>query len=433
MVARDALVKVEAGAYSHIAVPAMLRGSGLAPRERAQVTDLVYSTLRQQRRLDDLIARASKRRIARLDPPVRAVLRLGAQQLIAGVPPHAAVGETVAAAPARARGYVNGVLRSLTRLGPPWPEPESLAVALSYPDWLVERLGDELGAEDAHAALAAGNERGAVTLRPNSLRTDGAKLMAELVAAGATVTRGELVPEALIVRAAGDPATLPAVAKGRATPQDQGSQAVVGYLDPQPGERVFDVAAAPGGKATAIGERVGKEGRVIAGDTHAGRLRLVGRAARRLGLSTVDLVVADGRNSPVRDASCDRVLVDAPCSGLGVLRRRPEARWRIDPDAIAGLAVLQLELLVAAARAVRPGGVLVYAVCTLTRAETSEVGARALELLEDFTPIEPPGAPWRPWGPGALLLPSAAGTDGMFVLGLRRGPEAGAGELRVGV
>jgi 16S rRNA (cytosine967-C5)-methyltransferase len=170
---------------------------------------------------------------------------------------------------------------------------------------------------------------------------------------------------------------------------------------------------------------VGKEGRVIAGDTHAGRLRLVGRAARRLGLSTVDLVVADGRDSPVRDASCDRVLVDAPCSGLGVLRRRPEARWRIDPDAIAGLAVLQLELLVAAARAVRPGGVLVYAVCTLTRAETSEVGARALELLEDFTPIEPPGAPWRPWGPGALLLPSAAGTDGMFVLGLRRGAEAG--------
>jgi len=437
MVARDALVKVEAGAYSHIAVPAMLRGSGLAPRERAQVTDLVYNTLRQQRRLDDLIARASKRRIARLDPPVRAVLRLGALQLMSGVPAHAAVGETVAAAPARARGYVNGVLRSLTRLGPPWPEPASEAVALSYPDWLVERLGDELGAEDAHAALAAGNERGALTLRPNFLRTDADTLMAELVALGAEVRGGELVPEALIVRGAGDPATLPAVARGRATPQDQGSQAVVRYLDPQPGERVLDIAAAPGGKATAIGERVGKQGRVIAVDTQAGRLRLVGLAARRLGLATVDLVVADGRHAPVREASCDRVLVDAPCSGLGVLRRRPEARWRIDPDAIPSLADLQLELIVAAARAVRPGGVLVYAVCTLTRAETSEVAARALQLLEGFRPLEPPGKPWSPRGEGALLLPSAAGTDGMFVLGLRRSVQARSERtpagLRVGV
>ena len=426
MVARDALVKVEGGAYSHIAVPAMLRGSGLAPRERAQVTDLVYSTLRQQRRLDDLIARASKRRIARLDPPVRAVLRLGAQQLLAGVPPHAAVGETVTAAPTRARGYVNGVLRSLTRLGPPWPEPESEAVALSYPDWLVDRLGHELGPEDARAVLVAGNAPGALTLRPNVTKTDADALMAELVAGGATVTRGELVTDALIVRGAGDPATLPSVAKGRATPQDQGSQAVIRYLDPQAGDRVLDVAAAPGGKATAIGERVGKRGRVIAADTQAGRLRLVGVAARRLGLATVDLVIADGRHPPVRDASCDRVLVDAPCSGLGVLRRRPEARWRIDPETIPGLADLQVELLIAAARSVRPGGVLVYAVCTLTKAETSEVAERALERLGTFSPLAPPGEPWRPWGPGALLLPSAAGTDGMFLLGLRRDAEPGS-------
>jgi 16S rRNA (cytosine967-C5)-methyltransferase len=336
------------------------------------------------------------------------------------------VGETVAAAPERARGYVNGVLRSLTRLGPPWPEPESLAVALSYPDWLVERLGDELGVEDARATLEAGNERGSLTLRPNLLRTDAETLMAELVTAGAEVTRGTLVSNALIVRASGDPATLPAVAKGRATPQDQGSQAVILYLDPQPGERVLDVAAAPGGKTTAIGERVGNTGRVVAGDTQAGRLRLVGLAARRLRLSNVDLVIADGRHPPVRDASFDRVLVDAPCSGLGVLRRRPEARWRTDPDAIDGLADLQVELVIAAARAVRPGGVLVYAVCTLTKAETSEVATRALDLLEDFTPLAPPSAPWRPWGAGGLLLPSAAKTDGMFVLGLRRAP-AGSG------
>lgn len=420
MVARDALVKVEGGAFSHIAVPAMLRGSGLAPRERAQVTDLVYSTLRAQRRLDDLVGRASKRRIARLDPPVRAVLRLGAQQLISGVPPHAAVSEAVAAAPLRARGYVNGVLRTLSRLGPPWPEPESEAVALSYPDWMVDRLRAELGPEDARAVLAAGNERGVLTLRPNPTRTTADALEAELRAAGAQVSRGRLVPDALLVRGAGDPVTLPAVAKGRATPQDQGSQAIVAYLAPEPGERVLDVAAAPGGKATDIAERVGREGRVLAADSRVGRLRLVGVAARRLGLGTVDLVVADGRRTPVRDGSCDRVLLDAPCSGLGVLRRRPEARWRVDPDAIVGLADVQVELLVAAARAVRPGGVLVYAVCTLTAAETSGVASRALEVLDGFTALDPPGLPWRPWGAGALLLPSAAGTDGMFVVGLRR-------------
>lgn len=420
MVARDALVKVEAGAFSHVAVPAMLRGSGLAPRERAQVTDLVYSTLRAQRRLDDLIARASSRRIGRLDPPVRAVLRLGAQQLISGVPPHAAVSEAVAAAPLRARGYVNGVLRTLTRLGPPWPEPDSEAVALSYPDWLVERLGSELGPDDARAVLEAGNERGALTLRPRAGRTTADELEAELVAGGAQITRGHLVPDALLVRGAGDPATLPAVAKGRATPQDQGSQAIVAYLAPAAGDRVLDVAAAPGGKATDIAERVGRDGRVLAADSQAGRLRLVGMAARRLRLRNVDLVVADGHDLPVRDACFDRVLVDAPCSGLGVLRRRPEARWRIDPEMIPTLAALQVELLVAAARAVRPGGVLVYAVCTLTVAETSEVATRALEALADFTTMNPPAAPWRPWGAGALLLPSDAGTDGMFVLGLRR-------------
>ncbi len=348
------------------------------------------------------------------------MLRLGAQQLVSGVPAHAAVGETVNAAPTRARGYVNGVLRSLTRLGPPWPEPESEAVALSYPDWLVERLTDDLGAEDARAALVAGNERGALTLRPNRRKTDATTLEAELVSGGAQVQRGTLVADALIVRAAGDPATLPAVAKGRATPQDQGSQAVVACLDPQPGDRVLDVAAAPGGKATAVAELVGSKGRVLAADTQSGRLGLVGRAARRLKLSTVDLLVADGRHPPLRDSSCDRVLVDAPCSGLGVLRRRPEARWRIDPETIPVLADLQVELLLAAAPVVRPGGVLVYAVCTLTRAETSAVAERVLDRLDGFAVLDPPGAPWRPWGAGALLLPSTAGTDGMFVLKLHR-------------
>ncbi|MFM8305002.1 MAG: RsmB/NOP family class I SAM-dependent RNA methyltransferase [Actinomycetota bacterium] len=233
------------------------------------------------------------------------------------------------------------------------------------------------------------------------------------------MARGRLVPDALVVGGFGDPATMPAVVDGRATPQDQGSQAVVAVLDPQPGERVLDVAAAPGGKATGAAERA-PGGLVVAADLHPGRLALVTRAATRLHLPEVVGLVADGRQVPVRPGSFDRVLVDAPCSGLGVLRRRPEARWRIRPEAVHQLAALQRALLGAAAEAVAPGGRLLYAVCTLTGAETRAVGAWAVAHLDGFRAEPPPGDPWRPVGPGAMLWPHVAGTDGMFVLSLRR-------------
>ena len=419
-VARDALVRVEAGAYSHVVLPVMLRDTDLSDRDRAHATALVYGALRAQRRLDDLLAGVSARPLDELDPEVRASLRLGAEQLVQGVAPYAAVDETVAAAPARARGYVNGVLRSLARQGPPWPAPADDAIALSYPDWLVARLQADLGADDARAALVAANEPPAVTLRPNPTRTTPAALRDELEAAGVRVETGALVPEALVVRGVGDPATLPAIRDGRATPQDQASQSVVDALAPEPGDRVLDVAAAPGGKATAIAERVGVDGHVVAVDVHAGRLRLVAAAARRLGLRTITPLVADGRHPAVQDGACDRVLVDAPCSGLGVLRRRPESRWRIDPATIEALPSLQLELVTAAAACVRPDGMLVYSVCTLTDAETRDVGDRIVRALPDFRVVAPPPEPWQPWGQGALLLPQRAGTDGMFVLTLRR-------------
>ena len=419
-VACDALVRVENGAYSHVLLPVMLRRSKLQARDRAQVTDLVYGTLRAQRRLDDLLERVSDRPLKRLDPPVRAALRLGALQLVQGVPPHAAVSETVDAAPRRARGYVNATLRALTRLGPAWPEPDDEAVALSYPDWLVDRLRSDLGAEDSRAVLLAGNSPAALTLRVNQRGADGETVADELTAQGATVADGELVDGALVVRGAGDPAALAVVASGRATPQDQGSQAVVGYLAPTGHDLVLDVAAAPGGKATAIAELLGDGGLVVAADVNAGRLGMVRVAATRLGLSNVVSVVADGRHPPLRSSTFDRVLVDAPCSGLGVLRRRAEARWRIDPDAIPGLADVQLAMVLAGADAVRPGGVLVYAVCTLTTVETRDVAAAAVAALPGWSVLPPPVPPWRPWGVGALLLPQAAGTDGMFMLGLRR-------------
>ena len=227
------------------------------------------------------------------------------------------------------------------------------------------------------------------------------------------------MPDALVVRGLGDPAALPAVRDGASTPQDQASQAVALLLGAEPGEVVADVAAAPGGKATAIGERVGAGGAVVALDVDAGRLRLVVEAVARLALTNVVPVVADGRAPPLRPGRFDRVLVDAPCSGLGVLRRRPDARWRVTEAAVGELAALQRDLLAAVATLVRPGGTLLYSVCTLTDEETVAIDEWAAAHLTNFEALPPPATPWRPAGRGALLLPQAAGTDGMFVLTLR--------------
>ena len=423
VVALDALIRIEDGAYAHVITPAMLTQSNLSDRDRAFATDLVYGTVRAQRRLDDLLGRVVKRPLARLDPPVRAALRLGAYQLLHDTPPHAAVASTVdavGARSARARGFVNANLRALTRLPRPFPEPESEAVALSYPDWLVDRLRAELGASRARAALIAMNEPAAVTLRPDPRHMTGTSLAEELRAAGAEVERGRLVGDAVVVRGIGDPARLPCVRDGRATPQDQGSQAVVEALAPSPGERIADLAAAPGGKATAIGERVGATGSVVALDVDAGRVRMIDGARHRIGVPHLFPVVGDARAAPLRAGAFDRVLLDAPCSGIGVLRRRPDARWRLQPEAIPELALLQREMLAAAAPLVRPGGVLVYSVCTLTAEETTGVDGWAAEHLADLVAVAPPRGLWNPHGRGALLLPQAAGTDGMFVLALRR-------------
>ncbi len=423
VVALDALVRVEDGAYAHVVLPAMLAQTNLDDRDRAFATELVYGTLRAQRRIDDLLACVVKRPIHRLDAPVRAALRLGAYQLLHDTPPHAAVDSTVEAIGARsprARGFVNANLRALTRLPHPWPEPAEEAVALSYPDWLVVLLNDALGPGDARAALVAMNEPAAVTLRPDPRRVTVSALADELRAAGADVETGRLVPDALIVRGVGDPGRLPAVREGRATPQDQGSQAVVAVLAPEPGERIADLAAAPGGKATAIAERVGDAGTVVALDIDAGRVRMIDAARHRIGLPHLLPVVGDGRRPPLRHGSFDRVLLDAPCSGIGVLRRRPDARWRLRPEAIDELAALQRELLAAAAPLVCPGGLLVYSVCTVTPAETVAVDEWAADELRDFVALAPPGTRWRPHGRGALLLPQDAGSDGMYVLVLQR-------------
>ena len=355
----------EEGAYANRVVPTLVGERGLAERDRAFATDLAYGTTRMRRACDFLVDRFVARP---LDVPVRAALRLGAYQLaFLGVAPHAAVSATVDVAPPRAQGLVNAVLRKVaTSLPPVWPD---LATELSYPDWVVERLSADLGAEVARAALEHMNRPAAMTVRDDGYV------------------------------------------------QDRASQDVAAYVGARAGERVADLCSAPGGKSTAMAH----SGAFVAAlDLYPARARVVRANARRLGLRGVAAAVADARRPPLRPGAFDRVLVDAPCSGLGVLRRRPDARWRIQPDDVPRLAALQRELLDAACALVRPGGTLVYSACTLTRAETAAIDAWLAKHHPDFAPVLPPGPPWEHAGRGARLLPHVADTDGMFVLGLRR-------------
>jgi 16S rRNA (cytosine967-C5)-methyltransferase len=367
-VALDALVRIERDdAYANLALGALLDRSKLDSRDRGFVTELVYGVTRMRRACDFLIDRFALRE---LDIQTRNLLRLGAYQLhFLQTPPHAAVSATVDASPGRTRGLVNAILRRVADAPVEWPND---ATRLSYPDWIVERLVADLGRDDALAALAAMNEAPEVTERPDGYV------------------------------------------------QDRASQWVAASVEGQAGVRVLDVCAAPGGKATGI---AAAGATVVAADISSTRAGLVAANAQRLGVD-LPVIVADGRKPPFARASFDRVLVDAPCSGLGVLRRRPDARWRIDAAAVDRLAVLQRELLDAAISLVRPGGILIYSVCTLTNRETIAIDASLAAEHPELAALAPPGAPWRPHGRGALLLPQAAGSDGMAVLRLRRSSDA---------
>lgn len=355
----EALMRIERqGGYAHLVVPAVVDRADLDPRDRALAVGLVYGTTRMRRACDWVVRRHVR---TRPDPRTRVVLRMGVYQLLfGGLAAHAVVDTTVAVAPRRTRGLVNAVLRKVADEGEPdWPDE---ATRLSYPDWIVDRLVADLGREDALAALEAMNTS---AVPPD--RGDGYR-------------------------------------------QDPASLAVVDAVDAEPGSLVADLCAGPGGKAT----RLAAGGlRVVATEPHGGRARATARLARRLGVP-VPVLVADGRRPPLRAEVFDAVLVDAPCSGLGALRRRPDARWRITPDAVDRLAALQRELVAAAGELVRPGGLLVYAVCTLTRAETTDVAATV--PTDRFTPLPPPEG-WRPDG---LLLPGDTGTDGMALHRWRR-------------
>jgi 16S rRNA (cytosine967-C5)-methyltransferase len=421
-------------AFADLALEAEITARGLTPRDAALATELVYGTLRWQRYLDWILAPHSRRRLERLDPRPRVLLRMTAYQLVflERTPTFAAVDDAVSLARQRAKPgvpeFVNAVLRAFARRGPREREPappgdpvEALALRRSLPTWLARRWVERYGLHEADALATAMNARPPLTLRTNTLRTTREALAARLRdEERLEATPTARAPEGLLVEHGGRPGSWRAFADGAFAVQDEASMLVARLLEPTPGDAVADVCAAPGTKTTHLAQLMGNRGRIVAFDPQPARLALVDQAAARLGVTIVETRGGDVQTlAPSLVGASDAVLVDAPCSNLGVLRRNPEVKWR---RALADLAITakrQRAILSAAATMVRPGGRLVYATCSLEPEENEQVVTAFLADHADFARDIPTGLPLD--ADGVLrCLPHRDGTDGFTAVRLRR-------------
>jgi 16S rRNA (cytosine967-C5)-methyltransferase len=423
-------------AYTNLVLPAVLRQHGLTGRDAAFTTELVSGTIRRRGTYDAVLAACVDRPLSKVEAKVLDALRLGTHQLLSmRVPSHAAISTTVDLVRAKvssgAGGFANAVLRRVAEHElPEWigrvaPDPRVApvrfaAIAYSHPQWVVEELRTAVGWNELHDLLAADNEPPKVTL----------------VARPGRSTREELPGEPTpwspygVVLGGGDPGGIPAVAEGRAGVQDEGSQLVAMAMAAAPVEGEdrtwLDLCAGPGGKAALLAALAARrDARLVAGERQPHRVGLVARSVRGAD-GVLGVVAADGTKPPWREGAFDRVLVDAPCTGLGALRRRPEARWRRKADDLLTLVLLQRALLGSALDLVRPGGVVLYATCSPVLAETEGIVSSVLQgradvVLEDATTLLPGVPNCAGPVPGTVQLwPHRHGTDAMFMALFRR-------------
>ena len=411
-------------------------------RDRALARELVFGVLRWRRALDYALDAYSRRPVSRLDPPVRTALRLGMYQLryLDRVPASAAVHESVSLAAAAARpgaaGLVNAVLRAYLRADHPWPHRGGdrdlyLRTGLSHPDWLVERTLDRLGWAGARARLEANNRSPAVFLRVNA-RQDVGEARRRLAEDAIRTERFPLAPRCLRVTE-GNPQESSLYEEGAFHIQDAGSQ-LVGWLLPLGGaRRCLDACAAPGGKATILAERLAPR-LLLAADLRRPRLELLGSTARRLSCANLQRLAADAARPPFRPETFDRVLLDVPCSGLGTLSRNPDIKWTASPERLRRLAGAAGRIARAAAELLAPGGMLLYAACSLEPEETTDAVRDLLAQAPNLRRVSlkgrlPDALSSLIDDEGALqLAPENHGTDGYFAALLQR--EGGTGEGR---
>jgi len=408
------------------------REEELNPLDRGLAHELVMGVLRWQLWLDRLIEFYANRGADRLDPAVRIVLRLGLYQLrfLTRIPASAAVNESVnmvkIARLRSAGGLVNAVLRRATREADFDPaakiqDPvERISVATSHPAWLIERWIKAFGSDETEALARANNEPAPVAFRVVTRRANETEVLEQLLQAGATVTASRITPGAW--RTTGGGSLLSELAaNGEVYLQDEASQLVALAVEAKTGERVLDLCAAPGSKTTQIADYTNGLATIIASDFHEHRLRTLISSVKTQQLGNVHCVVLDGLQTLPMIAGFDRVLVDAPCSGTGTLRRNPEIRWRISAEDIADFARRQKALLINASRVVKPGGRLVYSTCSVEPDENEAVVAMFLENNESFELAELSLSPSIVIGTGqARTWPHRAGTDGFFLCAFQR-------------
>ncbi|WP_072334762.1 MULTISPECIES: 16S rRNA (cytosine(967)-C(5))-methyltransferase RsmB [unclassified Paenibacillus] len=436
--ALDVLTRVETDlAYSNLLLNQTLQQYKLDKPDAGLATEIVYGTVQRLNTIDYFLGPFVSKGLAKLEPWVRCLLRLSFYQMyyLDRVPDHAVVNEAVNLAKRRGHagisGMVNGVLRSVIRSKSELALPQGLAPAArialeeSHPEWLVGRWLEQYGEEATIAICRANNEAPRVSVRVNRLRTEPAQLMDRLRAQGLEAGASAFAPSGLIIRGGGNMALTPEFARGLFSVQDESSMLVAEWVDPQPGERILDCCAAPGGKTTHLAEKMGDRGEVIACDLHEHKRQLVAGQAERLGLKSIHTLTADARRLAEHypPASFDRILLDAPCSGLGVIRRKPDLKWSKSEAEIAEIAALQRELLAAVAPLLKPGGVLVYSTCTVERSENEEAVEQFLAEHDGFRLDAPPlsAAPSGSSDPGTpaaamvQIMPYEYGSDGFFI------------------
>jgi 16S rRNA (cytosine967-C5)-methyltransferase len=424
----------EQGAYADQAL--QTQASALDGRDRALAMRLAYGAIQRRLTLDFLIERLARRPAEQLDPPLLAALRLGLYELLylGGAPDHAVVADSVELAKTgrgAGHGLVNAVLRRAAREGAPAllgelreDTPEQAAVAHSHPEWIARMWWQELGRSQALALMAANNEPGELALRVNTLNADPASIAAELAVANHADTE---LPEALVLDGPFDLHGSSAWSAGQVLAQSRAAMLVARALDPQAGERVLDLCAAPGGKSTHIAALMGDEGEVVSVERNPARAAELRDTASRLQAACVRVEVSDAAHHRDDRDLFDRVLVDPPCSGLGTLQARPDLRWRIAPSHLEELAQVQAAILTAGARALRPGGVLVYSTCTISPAENERQLEQFLErnsqfALEDIT-HEQQSHPHPAMPKVILTMPHRDHTAGFFIARMRRAHE----------
>lgn len=422
-----------ANAWADASLKAQLSRDGLSGQEAALCSRMVYGVLQNRALLDFYIGAYCSQKPSHLQTPLADILRLGAYQILFldKVPDSAAVNEAVNLAKAskrgQASGLVNAVLRKISQNKnalPPLPEGDTiqaLSIRYSHPKWLVKRLLALLGREETEAFLRCNNEIAPLSVQVNPLKTDEETLCRDLSALGASVQQHAWIPGCLEVSGTGNLTALAPFREGRFLVQDGAAALVSRIAGIVPGQRVLDVCAAPGGKSFSAAFAMGNTGRILACDLHENKLTRIREGADRLGVHCVETAAADGRIfRPEWQEGFDTVLVDAPCSGLGIIRKKPDIRYK-NPEDLFTLSVIQAEILNNAAAYVKPGGTLVYSTCTILPEENEQVtdaflAEHAAFSRETFVLPDPVGR-----CEGQLTLwPHRHGTDGFYICRMKR-------------